>query len=90
MWGYAWRNVLENLQERDHSGETDTDGRLMLKWILGKYVRVWNGISWLKLESCGRFLCEHGNYISVLIKEREFLDKLNDCKLFMKGRIPCT
>jgi hypothetical protein len=56
MWGYACRNVLENLQERDHSGEKGTDGRLMLKWILGKYVRVWNGISWLKLESCGRFL----------------------------------
>jgi len=31
------RVLWENLRERDHWGEPDVDGRIILKWIFGKW-----------------------------------------------------
>jgi hypothetical protein len=38
MRGIAVHRVLEgNLRERDHSGDPDVDGRIILRWIFRKW-----------------------------------------------------
>jgi hypothetical protein len=40
----------ENLKEEDHSEDLDVDGRIILKWILGKLGgKLWTGFIWLRL-----------------------------------------
>ena len=63
-----------NLRERDHLGDPGVDGRIILRWIYGKWdVGVWIGSSWL---SIGQVVdtCECGNEPSGYIKCWEFLD----------------
>ena len=48
---------LGNLRERDHWGDPDLDGRIILRWIYGK----WEGVvgtrwSWLWIGRGGRHL----------------------------------
>jgi hypothetical protein len=39
-----------NLKERDHLGEPDVDGTLILSWIFKKWdVGIWTGLSWLRI-----------------------------------------
>ena len=39
-----------NLRERDHWGDPDADGRIILRWILRKWEGVvGTGLSWLRL-----------------------------------------
>jgi hypothetical protein len=39
---------------RDYSEDLVIDGKIILKWILGKYVgRVWAGCIWLKIGTNG-------------------------------------
>jgi hypothetical protein len=55
---------------RDHCGDPDVDGRIILRWIFMKWDKgVWIGLSWLWIEA---FDCcnEH----SGSIKCGEFLD----------------
>ena len=48
---------LGNLGERDHLGELVVDGRIILRWIFGKWdVGVWTESSWLTLVTGGRAL----------------------------------
>jgi len=43
--GFLWRN----LRERDHLGNPGLDGKMILRWIFGKWdVGVWSGLSWLR------------------------------------------
>jgi hypothetical protein len=43
-----------NLSERDHMGDAGLDGRIILRWISGKWdVRVWIGSSWLRIRTGG-------------------------------------
>jgi hypothetical protein len=37
-------------EERDHLGDPDVDGRIILRWIFRKWdVGVWNGSSWVRI-----------------------------------------
>jgi hypothetical protein len=50
--GYWW----EDLWKRDHWGDPDVDGRIILRWIFRQWdVRLFTGLSWLRIETdCGR------------------------------------
>ena len=46
-----WRG---NLRERDHVGDPDVDGRIILRWIFRKWdVGVWTGSRWLRIGRGG-------------------------------------
>ena len=46
-----------NLRGRDHLGDADVDGRIILKWLFRKWgVGVWNGSSWLRIGTGSGFL----------------------------------
>ena len=63
-----------NLMERDHWGDQDVDGRIILRWILRKWEGVvGTGWSWLRIGTGGRRF-EYGNELSGSIKCGEFLD----------------
>jgi hypothetical protein len=48
---------LKNLKVRDQSEELGVEGRIILKWILGKQdEQMWTGFIWLRIETCGRLL----------------------------------
>jgi hypothetical protein len=62
-----------NLKGIDHSEDLDVDGRIILEWILVKYMENYG----LDLSDSGKgpvACCEHGNELSVSIKSGEFLD----------------
>jgi hypothetical protein len=51
--GFWWRN----LRERDHWGDSGVDGRIILRQMFRKWdVRVWTGLSWLRIETDGGHL----------------------------------
>jgi hypothetical protein len=51
--GFWWGN----LRERDHWGDPGLNGRIILKRIFRKWdVEVWTGLSWLRIETVGRYL----------------------------------
>ena len=46
-----------NLKEREHLGDPDVEGRIILRCIFRKLdVRLWNGSSWLRIETDGGYL----------------------------------
>jgi hypothetical protein len=48
------RNVYKILVRKpDHSEDLDTDGMIILEWILWKQDEVWNGCIWLSIETNG-------------------------------------
>jgi hypothetical protein len=63
-----------NLRERDHGGDPDVDGRIILRWIFKKLEGV-VGTGWSGSEQ-GRVAgtCEYGKELSGSIKCGEFLD----------------
>jgi hypothetical protein len=49
--------VLVNLRERDHLVNPDIDGRIILRWIFGKWdVGSWTGSIWLRIGTGGGHL----------------------------------
>jgi len=50
--GFWWGN----LREKDHSGDLDVDGRIILRWIFGKWEGVETGWSWLRIGTDGGHL----------------------------------
>jgi hypothetical protein len=48
------KELLSVLRERDHLGDPDLDGRIILKWIFRKWdMGVWTGSSWLRIRTGG-------------------------------------
>jgi hypothetical protein len=45
-----------SLRERGHWGDPDVDGRIILRWIYRKDVRVWTGLGWLRIQTGGGHL----------------------------------
>jgi hypothetical protein len=46
---------LGSLKGRDRQEDLGVDGRIVLKWILGKYGwRVWIGFVWLRIGTSGK------------------------------------
>jgi hypothetical protein len=55
--GFCWGN----LRERDHWGDPDADGRIILRWIFRKWEGVVRtGWSWLRIGTGGGHLWEIG------------------------------
>jgi hypothetical protein len=51
--GFWWGN----LRERNHWGDSDVEGRIILGWIFRKCdVGVWTGLVWLRIETVGGHL----------------------------------
>jgi len=45
-WGY--------LRVKDHFGDPDVDGRIILRWIIRKWdLEVWTGSVWLRIVTGG-------------------------------------
>jgi hypothetical protein len=57
-WGVAFIGFWwGNLRERDHWGDPDVDGRIILRRIFRKWdVGVWTGLGWLRIETGGELL----------------------------------
>jgi hypothetical protein len=48
--GFWWGN----LREKDHCGDPDVDGNIILRWTFRKWdVGVWTGSGWLRIETGG-------------------------------------
>jgi hypothetical protein len=45
----VYRVLVGNLRERDYLRDPSIDGRIILRWNLRKWDRVWAGSSWLKI-----------------------------------------
>jgi hypothetical protein len=46
----------ETLKERDHVGEINVDGRIILKWMVMKYGIAWTGFVCVRMWTCGGVL----------------------------------
>jgi len=57
VWGRgeAWSGFWwGNLRERDHWGDPDADGRIILRWIFRRWdMGMWTGSSWLRIGTVG-------------------------------------
>jgi hypothetical protein len=48
---------FESLNGRDQLEDIHVDGRIILKWILGKYIMgMWIGFIWLRIGTVDRIL----------------------------------
>jgi len=53
---HSYHNYWGNLGERDDWRDLDVDGRIILRWIFGKWEGVETGWSWLRIGTDGGHL----------------------------------
>jgi hypothetical protein len=55
--GHAYRMLVRNLEGRDHSEDLGVYGKIILKWILGKWGgKVGTGFIWFRIGTSGGLL----------------------------------
>jgi hypothetical protein len=66
---------IDLLRERDHWGDRDVDGRIILRWIFRKWEGLWGlgGVGSVQGQVVAG-TCEYGNELSGSIKCGKFLD----------------
>jgi len=57
IWGREEGCTGGNLRERDHWGDPDADGRIIVRWIFRWEGVVGTGWSWLRIGTGGGHLC---------------------------------
>jgi len=67
------RVLVGKMRERDHWGDLEVDGRIILRWMFGKCKWVETGWSWLRIGTDGGVF-EYGDEPSSSIICGEFLD----------------
>ena len=50
------RVLVEKPEGKSHWGDLDVDGRIILRWIFGKWEVVETGWSWLRIGTGGGYL----------------------------------
>jgi hypothetical protein len=67
-------NFDGSLRERDHWGDPDVDGGIILRWVYRKWEGVvGTGWSGLRIGTSGGHLCEYGNELLGSISAGNFL-----------------
>jgi hypothetical protein len=67
-----------NLRERDHWGDPDVNGRIILTWVFRKWEGLWGLQAFGSGEGQVAGSCEYGNELSSSMKCGEFLDWLQN------------
>ena len=70
------RVLVGKPEGKDHWGDLDIGGRVILRWVFGKWEEVETGRSWFRIRTEGT--CEYGDETSGSIKYGEFLDYLQN------------
>ena len=70
------RVLVEKPEGKNHWGDPDVDGRIILRWIFGKWEGVETGWGWLRIGTDGG-TCEYDDELSGSIKCGEFLQLQN-------------
>jgi hypothetical protein len=53
----AYKTLVANLEGREHSEDLGVYGKIILKWILGKWCgKLWTGCIWLRIGTTGGLL----------------------------------
>jgi hypothetical protein len=53
----VYRGLVGKLEGKNHWGDPDVDGRIILRWIFRKWdVGVWTRLGWLRIETGGGVL----------------------------------
>ena len=53
----VYRFLVGKPEGKDHWGDLDIDGKIILRWIFRKWdVLVWTGSSWLRIGAGGGYL----------------------------------
>ena len=53
----VYRFLVGKPEGKDHWGDPDIDGKIILRWIFRKWdVLVWTGSSWLRIGAGGGYL----------------------------------
>jgi len=50
---YPYSSSCLSLRERENLADSIVDGKIILRWIFGKWNGAWTGLSWLRIGTGG-------------------------------------